>query len=477
VVKENKNFIGRKKELKTIKTLNDQNEAQILICFGRRRVGKTELIEQAFRKTKLLKFEGLKGKSQKEEIQHFLNQLAKYLVDPNISLLQFTSWRQCFELVSEHTRSGNWTIYLEELQWMACYESDLVSELKYVWDNFLRRNPKLRLVLCGSATSFMLTEVVRSQVLYNRSQTIIELKEFSIQESKLFLKGHHSTSELMDTYLSIGGIPEYLKKLRGGPSIFLKMCEQSFTSDGFFKSEIERIFVSQFAERKNYKRIVDYLSQRKYATREQILVNLGIKSNGKVTALLEDLEICNFISAQGPIAKGLNTKLKRYQVADAYLRFYYKFILKQIKAIDRGQFEKSPIKGLNRNSWRKWLGFSFEHWCLNHASQISEILGFSDVNFRVGPSFSRATEKESPGFQIDLMFDRDDKVITVCEIKYTETLVGKEIIAEFEKKLALLNTSSNKSIQKILITAAGAKPEIHNYFDSIVTLEELVNIC
>jgi len=477
-IKENKHFIGREKELAIIKKINQQTEAQILICYGRRRVGKTELIEQAFRKYNVLKFEGLQGKNHDDEIQHFLEQLANYVGDAKIALLKFTTWKQCFELLAEYTQKGIWTVYLEELQWMACYQSDLISELKYVWDNFFKKNPNLRLVLCGSATSFILTNVVKSQALYNRSQTVLELKELSIQECRLLFENKHSLLGLMDIYLCFGGIPEYLKKLKNGPSLLLNACSESFVETGFFHTEIDRIFVSQFSNRKNYKSIIDFLSQRKFSSRDEILKHLGITSGGKLSEIIEDLMVCRFIDAQSPLSftstKKANSKLLRYQVSDPYLRFYYKFIRPKSKAIERGQFEKVPLNGLNLTSWRKWLGFAFEYWCLKNSVQIAQALGFSDVEYDVGPYYNRATEKIESGYQIDLLFDRADNVLSVCEIKYTERPVGKEIISEFEHKLELLVVGKRKTIQKVLISAAGAKPELRNYFDRIITLEDIL---
>lgn len=478
IVKENKKFIGRKREMQIIHELNQQDSAQILICYGRRRVGKTELIEQAFRQSKILKFEGLQGKNKQDEILHFLEQLAFYSEDSKVAKLNLTSWKACFELLAEYTKRGKWIIYLEELQWMACYESDLVSEIKYIWDNKFKNNDQIRLVLCGSATSFMLFNVVRSQALYNRSQTVVELKELSAMEAREFLGAKYSYSDFMDIYLCFGGIPEYLKKLKGGSSLLLKASEESFTRSGFFFTEIDRVFISQLANRKNYKRIIDFLSHHKFATREEILQYLEVKSGGKVSELIEDLEICRFVEALSPLTvskeKVGQSKLLRYQVSDAYLRFYYKFIHPKRSAIENGQFIKAPIRALNLATLRKWLGFAFEFWCLKNSAQIAELLGFSDVEYRVGPFYNRKTEKIQKGYQLDLVFDRADRVITVCEIKYTDRPVGKEILAEFNNKVELMELGSKKTVQKVLISSAGAKEELRSHFDRILTLQDFL---
>lgn len=387
--------------------------------------------------------------------------------------MNYTTWTECFQLLSEYTKNGSWIIYFEELQWMACYESDLLSSLKYVWDNFFKKNSQFRLILCGSATSFMLSSVVRSQALYNRSQTVIELKEFSYEEARAFLKYKNSDIELMDIYLSIGGIPEYLKRIQDGASLFLSLCDQSFTRDCFFLTEIDRIFISQLSGRKSYKRIIEFLAQKKWADREQILKYLKLSSSGKVSEVIGDLLSCHFIQSEKPFSLSESSKLIRYAISDNYLQFYYKFIHTKKTLIEKGTFTKSPSKALPLDSWRIWLGYSFERWCCQNSPLIAKALGFADVEYSAGPFYNRATQKSDPGFQIDLLFDRKDKVISVCEIKYTQKPVGLEIVKEFERKLEIFRPYTKKSIQKVLISFSGANPELKNHFDRIVDFKDI----
>ena len=168
-IKIKKNFIGRTAELERLHTIGAAHEASIIIMYGRRRIGKTELIEQAFRDRNLLKFEGIEGLSQKAQLAHALQQLVKYTESKLLGKTVLTNWREFFEVLSDYTKKGTWTIYLEELQWLARYDETLIAELKYVWDNYFRRNPKLLIVLCGSAPSFMIDHVLHSKALYNRS--------------------------------------------------------------------------------------------------------------------------------------------------------------------------------------------------------------------------------------------------------------------------------------------------------------------
>lgn len=166
----------------------------------------------------------------------------------------------------------------------------------------------------------------------------------------------------------------------------------------------------------------------------------------------------------------------RYQINDAYLQFFYKFIHPQLSDIQQGKYQNQPTKALNLQEYQQWLGYSFERYCLNNAHRIAEILGFFGVQYTAGAYYNRATTKKDPGYQIDLLFDRKDHVITVCEIKYTQNKTGTAVIDEFEKKLALLKNPKNKTVHKVLISASGADNALinHHYFDSILTLDDFI---
>lgn len=475
VVPHKQNFIGRVAELKKIATVRQQAEAQILVVYGRRRVGKTELLEQAFRDRNLLKFEGIEGLSPAEQFAHVLKQLAVYTENTMISQLVITTWVEFFKILAPYVKTGPWTVYLEELQWLACYEGKMIAELKYAWDNFLRHNPELVVILCGSAPAFMLEQVVHSKALYNRSQTEMHLKEFNIVESKAFL-GKRSNKEVFDAYLSVGGILEYLKWMNKESSVFLSLCTHAFSSGSFFSREYEKIFTSNLSKNKHYKAIIAALGQEKFLSRDALVKKLKLQSGGSLTTILLDLEASGFITKYSPYNLKDSTLVSRYTIEDAYLNFYFKFIAPIQKNIDNGDYDANPRAALNTASYQLWLGLAFERWCRRYHTVIAKILGFSGVQYQSGVFFSRATDKLQKGFQIDLLFERADHVITVCEIKYLQTKVGTSVIAEMDQKLALLPNKKNKTIQKVLICSEGAEPAVEaaGYFDVIITGEQLL---
>ncbi|HSC24666.1 MAG TPA: ATP-binding protein [Candidatus Babeliales bacterium] len=474
-VKIKKNFIGRIAELQRLQKIGLSHEASIIIMYGRRRIGKTELLEQAFRERNLLKFEGIEGLSQKSQLAHAMNQLATYAESRLLTKTVLVSWREFFELLYDYTRKGKWTIYLEELQWLARYDDTLIAELKYVWDNFFRHNPKLIVILCGSAPSFMIDHVIHSKALYNRSQYEFHLKEFNVYETKEFLK-KRSVREVFDAYLTVGGVPEYLKWITKESSVFISLCKHSFTSGSFFAREYERIFTSSMSNNKYYRAIIDIVSTKKFATRTELMQLLDISSGGSLTNVLLDLEKSGFITHYYPFNLEENTVLTRYAIDDNYMHFYCKFIKPLQKNIATGAYDNNPKSALKVDSYSKWLGFAFERFCRKYHYVIAKILYFSGVHYRSGVFFSRATNKENPGYQIDLIFDRADNVYTICEMKYLQGKVGTSVIAEFEKKLSLFPNKGNKTIHKVLICSEGAEEALlkRAYFDDIITCAQIL---
>jgi AAA+ ATPase superfamily predicted ATPase len=473
-VKTKKNFIGREFEFVRLKKIAASKEASIIVMYGRRRIGKTELLEQAFKDRNILKFEGIEGLGEKEQLANAMSQLSVYVQEPLLAKTVIDSWKEFFQLVAKYTKKGTWTIYLEELQWLANYRDTLIPELKYVWDNYLRHNPHLILILCGSSPSFMIDHVLHSKALYNRSQHEFHLKEFTLPETKEFLK-NRSNKEVMDAYLTIGGVPEYLKWVTTESSVFLSIAKNSFSTGGFFAQEYERIFTSSLSQNKQYKEIIKILSNRRFITRQQLAEQLEVTSGGTLSNLLVDLEKSGFVDCYHPFNLGEKTMLKRYAIDDNYLQYYFKFIHPLIKNIQSGAYNRNPKAALKLDSYMKWLGFSFERFCRKYHYVIARILQFSGVQYLSGVFFNRGTDKENPGFQIDLLFERADNVYTICEIRYLQKKVGIAVINDMENKLSLFSNPANKTIHKVLICNEGVDSALMNraYFDDIITLAEL----
>lgn len=474
LIQKNSSFIAREQELSRLKKISLEGKSAIVVVYGRRRIGKTELLEQAFAKRNLLKFEGIEGKSTQEQIDNVLWQLSEYTQNPLMAKLQLASWKEVFKLIADQISTGKWTVYFEEVQWLANYQDDFISELKLIWDNYFRYNNNLILILCGSSPSFIVNKVLYSKALYNRSQHEILVREFNLIDTKKMLP-RRSNREVMDAFLTIGGVPEYLKIVNQDSSVFLSLCKNAFVSDSFFSCEYQRIFTSSMANNKYYKAIIEYLSKVRFASRADILKHLKLKSGGKITDVLADIETCGFIEKYSPYNLNDDSRTVRFAISDQYLQFYYKFIKPKFNDIVNGSYNQKPSAAINMDSYYKWLGFAFERMCRKYHRVFAKILGFSGVEYQSGVYFKRSNDHEKPGYQIDLIYDRADKVYTICEIRYLNTKVGTKIIEEFEKKLELFPRKKNYTLHKVLITSEGADKSLcaRAYFDKVITFDEI----
>jgi AAA+ ATPase superfamily predicted ATPase len=465
-------FIGRKVEIEQLQA-KEKKSPSLIVIYGRRRVGKSALIRETFTEHKVLSIEGIEDRPPKEQIKNFLFQLKQQCPNEKINLSANT-WREALaELISVLKRT-NYVLVLDEFQWMASYRSDLVSEFKIIWDQSLTQIKNQKVILCGSIASFMVDKVIRSSALYGRVTKEMHLKPFTLQECKELLSDF-GEEELLQSVLCLGGIPLYLNLIKDYPSFQLALNDLGFKENGYFVHEYDRIFISHFGKKEIYQKIINALGKHEYGlSREQISLITKTPPSGNLSKFLHDLEFAGFIKSYTPFDKKFNSKIIKYVLTDPYLKFYLTWILpqmKEIKSHDSDYF----LKIRQTAKFHSFLGRSFEILCINHIKKISEILGISGIDFRVGPYFRHKSEHE--GVQIDLLFDRSDNVITICEMKYREGPCGVEVIAEVEKKVSIIKNISNKTIQKVLITKVPPSEKlVHNgYFYKIILVRDFFN--
>ena len=466
-------FIGRREELRLLHGIINVDRPTIGVIYGRRRIGKSELIKKAFEKQQMLIFEGLENRPKQDQIDSFLFQLF-YQTKKELSFKKAKSWTEAFLLLYEELKLNPAHVVFDEFQWMANYRNEIVAELKPVWDLYISRIDGITLILCGSIASFMITKVVKAGALYGRTDLVIHLKGFLLPDTKEMLQGK-GINEIIEAQMLLGGIPKYLDLIMEKPSIRIGMEELAFTETGYLTDEYERIFLSHFGRNPEYERIIAVLARRPYGLfRQQISEEAGIDLGGGLTRHLKNLESAGFISSATPFHKGHNSRLLKYYLSDAYLRFYLSFIRPNLKKIKSG-IQKAMFGRISQTgSFSGWMGRAFEYLCVDHAAKISEILGFSGIEFSFGPYFN-APKKNSSGVQIDLLFDRNDNVMTLCEMKYSLTPAGTGIIEEIERKAEVLrNKFKGKTIQKVLISCSGATNDLisSGFFYRIIKPDE-----
>ncbi len=302
---------------------------------------------------------------------------------------------------------------------------------------------------------------------FEGSQWEMPIRELPFCDAIKLLGANKSALEQLDGYLAVGGVPEYLRLLHTESSVYLSLAKHGFTEGGFFVHEAERVFVSSFAERPGYRAILESLAKKASNTKSSILKITGNSSGGGAKNLFEDLELCGFIYPYSPFGFGESTRECRWMISDSYLQFFFRLIAPKLPSIRRGEFNKKPSNALSHVEYRKWIGLSFERFCLFHHRQIASVLGFSGVEYQVGPFYQRNAPKAG---QLDLVFDRKDRVTTVCEIKYQINPPGNEVIRPFETAIQLLPPNKQRSMQKVLISPNGASPSLvkSGYFDQVI---------
>lgn len=466
-------FVGREQELSELNTLYAAKGAKLAVVYGRRRVGKSRLIEKFMSHKRHLHFDGLEGMQTQDQIDHFTRDLARQIDDPLLERVKFDSWSSVFEYLSvylEKNSKEKIVVLFDEFQWLAVNQTKIVSLIKTYWDRIWSKQNVL-LILCGSVSSYMVNKVIKSKALYGRVNWELCLYPLMPKEINLLLGGKRSQDEVMLYSMILGGIPKYLQEINSNQSLEQNINRLLFVSNALLSNEYEKIFYSQFKEHKTYEKIVVSLERGPLSLAEVAEKN-NLTSSGGLKTYLDNLEKAAFITSYIPYDKNSNSKLIKYKLTDEYLRFYFKFIKNNIRLISDNR-KANLFARLVKPNWQSWLGFAFENYCIKNAAYLSELMGFEDQVIQWGPYFKRGDQ----GFQIDLIYRRADKVITVCEIKYCDKPVGVEVVKEMERKCELLETPRGYTIEKALISRYGMDSSLQqlDYFHHAIAVGDFFN--
>lgn len=470
-------FVGREYELRRLEEEVGKPRASLVVLYGRRRIGKTRLITEFHRHKRFWRFDGVEGKPKSFQIQHVLDQLADYTGKSLYRSVRCKTWIELLKVldqaIQENQPNDAFAVFLDELPYLANRQHELIAALKWIWDNQWQDRKNFTLILCGSIASFMVQKVVRSSALYGRVTLEICLDALSVPEVHLFFKRKKAIREICDLYMVCGGVPEYLKQIDPGESVVHNVANLGFLKDGYFVHEFDRLFKDIFREEMIYKRVIRALSQYRSLKVPELARLLKISSGGGLVDLLENLELAGLIKKITPWEKPEESKLKRYQLSDEYLLFYFRFILPHLKRIQKNTQLDYGLSLLQSRTYPVWAGFAFERLCLKHTEYIMKYLKIDQLVKNDGAYFDRKTNLKG-GVQIDLMFDRHDPVLTVCEMKYHRGLIGKWIIPEMERKIGILK-ETKKTIERVLITTEGITRDLReaNYFSKVILIEDL----
>ncbi len=471
-------IIGRKKECERLDVCMQSSQAQLVIVYGRRRVGKTFLINEYFENNFAFKLTGVYGKSKDEQIRLFDTSLSLHIANnksnsgKNISdntksskdwIDAFFNLRKYLEKLDTNKKQ---VVFIDEMPWLDTPKSGFLSAFEWFWNDWGSTQSNLVFVVCGSATSWMDENIANNKGgLFNRHTCSLFLKPFSLCEVEQYLQSKEinwSRYDIVQCYMIMGGIPYYLSLLQNIYSFSQNIDHLFFSSNGELHNEFEHLYRTLFSNSTIYIKIVEALSKKKGGlTRDEILASINRASSGDLSVILKNLELSGFIR----ITNFFNKKKKNslYQLSDYYTSFYFKF-LKDSYGTDEHYWSNS----VDNPSKRAWEGLVFEQICRDHVPLIKHKLGISGVLSEESSWFVRG-DKNFSGSQIDLLLSRRDRVVTLCEIKFStgEFSIDKEYDMNLRNKIESFkrDTGYKGTIQLVMVTTYGIK---QNRYSSLV---------
>ncbi len=470
-------FVGRKNELEQLANLYKQKVASFVVLQGRRRIGKSRLVQEFAQHQRLITFTGLPpethvgAQTQRDE---FCRQLGVQLGLPG---LKSYDWGDIFTLLSRQTATGHVIILLDEISWMGSKDPTFLGKLKNAWDLEFSRNPELMLIVCGSVSSWIEKNIISSTAFLGRPSLYMHLEELPLKDCIAFwgnLQERTSSYEKLKMLSVTGGVPRYLELLDPSSSAEDNIRRLCFRPNGPLVNEFDRIFSDIFGTRSTiYKAIIERLSQGS-ASQMELLSFCGKTKSGDMSTYLSDLLLAGFISRDYTwhLKTGKVSKLSAYRLRDNYTRFYQKVILPNKSQI-QSDFYAESLTGLS--GWDTIMGLQFENLVLNNQKLIFQKLGIPlEQVVHANPYFQRATQKHR-GCQIDLLIQTKYNNLYICEIKFSLSSIGPQIINSMKNKIANLSIPRSFSYRPVLIHVNGVSEEISksDYFSKIINFDDL----
>lgn len=467
-------MIGRKSEQKELLRALESAQSEFVALYGRRRIGKTYLVNEFFNGRFAFQATGIEGGTKREQLDLFREDLRRHGL---AKCPRLTSWIMAFSRLSdllETSAERKKVVFLDELPWFDTPCAGFLRAFEAFWNGWASARKDILLVVCGSATTWMLKKMLRARGgLHNRVTVQLPIAPFTLKECEDYAAYKNLSfdrREIAECYMAMGGVAYYWSLLREGESVAQNFDRLFFGNSAVMRDEFKRLFSSLFRMERRHVEIVRALGSRKAGmTREEVLAALGETSNGDVSECLSELVECGFLRRYSQPAK-----LKRgaiYQLIDNYTLFYFQF-LDGWKGNDP-EFWTHHFLSPQLNVWR---GVSFERVCFWHIPQIKAALGISGIGADV---YSwRGTDSEGHGAQIDMLIDRADNTVSICEMKYGqgEFEMTEEDADKIRRRGALFASisRSHKSIQNVLIASYGMKRTKHSgVVQSVVTLDDL----
>lgn len=454
---ENKRtMIGREHEIAELQRVYNSGESEFVLVYGRRRVGKTFLIREFFKNDFTFYCTGIANGTREEELVNFANEIRR--CDESICRQVPKNWIEAFEMLSsivEKSTMERKVIFLDEVPWMYTQKSDFIKALEHFWNSHMSARKDVILIVCGSAASWMVKKIVKSKGgLHNRLTLKLKLHQFTLKETKDYLLSLGilwDDKTIAECYMALGGIPYYIKLMDRSLSLAQNIDRLFFKESAILDNEFDNLYGSLFRDSRDYIKIAEILSKKKNGYTRDEIIRLGHFNNGGgISEKIEDLVQCDFVRKYKAIGDVQST----YQLCDFFTLFYMQFI-KKGHTYDTDTWMHLSGKPVTNT----WKGLAFERLCLSHLIQIKQVLGISGIS-------TNSYSYYSADAQVDLVIERGDKVINICEMKYCDGPFS--ITSEYALKLRKKTDAVKSSIRRrftyfiVMITADGIRRNEHS---------------
>ena len=482
-------LIGRKEECEILQVLFNSTRPEFLALYGRRRVGKTFLIREFFKNKEAVFFNvtGSKDGTLKEQIEHFIQQIGTIFLGGIIPKPKKT-WNDTFKILTDaittSVQNKKIILFFDELPWMDTRNSRLLHNLDYYWNQHWSNDNRIKLIICGSSASWIINKIIKSRGgLYNRITRKIHLEPFDLINTKRFLKRQGinlNNQQIAQLYMVTGGIPYYLAYIEKNLSATQNIEKLAFSKSGFLLEEFDSLFSSLFDDHETHIEIIRIIAQSHSGIGQRAILEKIGKSQlgGRGLNKLSALEDAGFIISFKPLfhkRRGIY-----YKLIDEYTLFYLRWIEPirkslQIRSLDKGNWQEMQ----NSPAWNSWLGYAFETICYKHISQIRKRLSISPTAIANSWRYIPKDKSSDSGAQIDLLFDRRDGAITLCEIKYSNKsfILNKQYAKNLlnKREIFIKKTRTEKQVFIVMIASSGMRDNLYtdDLISGVVTLNDL----
>ncbi|MDR1796630.1 MAG: ATP-binding protein [Clostridiales Family XIII bacterium] len=467
-------IIGREHEQAEFDRYMGSGKPEFLAVYGRRRVGKTFLIKEYFHGEFAFYATGVANAGKREQLENFHAALNLHGGEDGRAP---RDWRTAFlrlrKLLEADRRPGKKVVFLDEMPWMDTQKSGFVSALELFWNGWADARPDILLIVCGSASAWMLNKLIRSHGgLHGRVTQTMRIEPFSLRECRAYFRAEGmaiSDYQVLEYYMALGGVPYYLSLVNPALSFAQNIDALCFAKGARLRGEFREIYASLFKGEGRHEGIVRAIALKaKGLTRGEIAAAAKIADGGHLTKALDELEVSGFIRKYRPYGKKARGQL--YQLTDFYSNFYLRFIE------DSGEDETDYwAKQQNTPAHAAWTGYAFEQVCLAHIAQIKQGLGISGI---LAPVSSWRSERADPGAQVDLVIDRSDGVVDLCEMKYApgEFVIDKSYDLRLRNRITAFAAEcpKRKAVRIVMVTTFGLRQnEYSSGYPARVTMGDL----